>query len=165
MPDGRVRGQLTRGARIRAILNQVQHAPLRLAEEVALVLAVFAAGDFMETYTDFILLLLYVLVPWTAINLVDFYLVRRGDYDVASFFRADGGRYGRWDLGTLGCYGVGIVVQIPFVSNPLYTGWVARLLGGADVSWIVGLVVVGPLYWVMMRRRGEFGLDAVKRGV
>ena len=132
---------------------------------VALVLAVFAAGDFMETYTDFILLLLYVLVPWTAINLVDFYLVRRGDYDVASFFRADGGRYGRWDLGTLGCYGVGIVVQIPFVSNPLYTGWVARLLGGADVSWIVGLVVVGPLYWVMMRRRGEFGLDAVKRGV
>ena len=40
MPDGRVRGQLTRGARIRAILNQVQHAPLRLAEEVALVLAV-----------------------------------------------------------------------------------------------------------------------------
>jgi F-type H+-transporting ATPase subunit alpha len=40
MPDGRVRDQLTRGARIRAILNQPQHAPLRLAEEVALVLAV-----------------------------------------------------------------------------------------------------------------------------
>ncbi len=32
--------QLTRGARIRAILNQPQHAPLRLADEVALVLAV-----------------------------------------------------------------------------------------------------------------------------
>lgn len=42
MPDGRVRDQLTRGARIRAILNQPQHAPLRLAEEVALVLAVQA---------------------------------------------------------------------------------------------------------------------------
>ncbi len=40
MPDARVRNQLTRGARIRAILNQPQHAPLRLAEEVALVLAV-----------------------------------------------------------------------------------------------------------------------------
>ena len=40
MPDTRVRGQLTRGARIRAILDQPQHAPLRLAEEVALVLAV-----------------------------------------------------------------------------------------------------------------------------
>jgi len=42
MPDTRVRGQLTRGARIRAVLNQVQHAPLRLADEVALVLAVQA---------------------------------------------------------------------------------------------------------------------------
>jgi F-type H+-transporting ATPase subunit alpha len=40
MPDTRVRDQLTRGARIRAILNQPQHAPTRLADEVALVLAV-----------------------------------------------------------------------------------------------------------------------------
>jgi F-type H+-transporting ATPase subunit alpha len=40
MPDTRVRDQLTRGARIRAILDRPQHAPLRLADEVALVLAV-----------------------------------------------------------------------------------------------------------------------------
>ena len=40
MPDERVRDQLTRGARIRAILTQPRHAPMRLADEVALVLAV-----------------------------------------------------------------------------------------------------------------------------
>jgi F-type H+-transporting ATPase subunit alpha len=40
MPDVRVRDQLTRGARIRAILTQPRHAPMRLADEVALVLAV-----------------------------------------------------------------------------------------------------------------------------
>jgi F-type H+/Na+-transporting ATPase subunit alpha len=40
MPDTRVRNQLIRGARIRAILNQPQHSPLRLADEVALVMAV-----------------------------------------------------------------------------------------------------------------------------
>ncbi|MDD2875930.1 MAG: F0F1 ATP synthase subunit alpha [Acidiphilium sp.] len=39
LPDARVRDQLIRGARIRAILNQPQHAPLRLADEVALILA------------------------------------------------------------------------------------------------------------------------------
>ena len=39
MPDARVRDRLTRGARIRAILDQPQHAPLRLADEVALILA------------------------------------------------------------------------------------------------------------------------------
>jgi F-type H+-transporting ATPase subunit alpha len=42
MPDSRVRAQLTRGARIREILDQRQHAPLRLADEVALVTAVQA---------------------------------------------------------------------------------------------------------------------------
>ena len=40
VPDAHVREQLTRGVRIRAILDQPQHAPVRLAEEVALVLAV-----------------------------------------------------------------------------------------------------------------------------
>jgi F-type H+-transporting ATPase subunit alpha len=40
MPDPRVRAQLTRGERIRAILDQPRHAPLRLADETALVLAV-----------------------------------------------------------------------------------------------------------------------------
>lgn len=40
VPDARVRRQLTRGERIRAILSQPQFAPLRLVEEVALVLAV-----------------------------------------------------------------------------------------------------------------------------
>jgi len=40
MPDGRVRQQLIRGARIRAILRQPQHNPFRLIDEVALMLAV-----------------------------------------------------------------------------------------------------------------------------
>jgi F-type H+-transporting ATPase subunit alpha len=40
MPDARVKGQLARGAKIRAILAQPRHAPLPLAEEVALVMAV-----------------------------------------------------------------------------------------------------------------------------
>jgi F-type H+-transporting ATPase subunit alpha len=40
MPDGRVREQLTRGARIREALRQSQHMPFRLADEVALMLAV-----------------------------------------------------------------------------------------------------------------------------
>ena len=40
MPDTRVRRQLTRGARIRAILNQPQHTALPLADQVALIIAV-----------------------------------------------------------------------------------------------------------------------------
>ncbi|MDF1856556.1 F0F1 ATP synthase subunit alpha [Pseudooceanicola sp.] len=40
MPDGRVRKQLTRGARIREALRQSQHRPFRLSDEIALMLAV-----------------------------------------------------------------------------------------------------------------------------
>jgi F-type H+-transporting ATPase subunit alpha len=42
MPDARVKAQLDRGARTRAVLAQPQHAPLRLADEVALVIALQA---------------------------------------------------------------------------------------------------------------------------
>lgn len=40
MPEGRVRDQLTRGARIREALRQSQHKPFRLLDEVALMHAV-----------------------------------------------------------------------------------------------------------------------------
>lgn len=42
MPEGRVRDQLKRGERIRAILRQPQHAPFRLIDEIALMRAVQA---------------------------------------------------------------------------------------------------------------------------
>jgi NCS1 family nucleobase:cation symporter-1 len=120
---------------------------------VATGVALAAGPRFMESYTNFLLLLLYVMVPWTAINLVDYYLVRHGDYDVASFLRADGGIYGRYNGPALAAYAFGILIQIPFVSNALYTGAIAARLGGVDLSWIVGLVVVGPAYLLLARRR------------
>ena len=35
-------------------------------------------------------LMLYLLVPWTALNLVDFFFVRRGHYAITDIFRPDG---------------------------------------------------------------------------
>ncbi|HEY2145990.1 MAG TPA: cytosine permease, partial [Steroidobacteraceae bacterium] len=57
--------------------------------------ALLSKETFLANYESFISILLYVLVPWTAINLVDYYLLRHGKYDIASFFRQDGGIYGR----------------------------------------------------------------------
>jgi nucleobase:cation symporter-1, NCS1 family len=100
-------------------------------------------------------LLLYVLVPWTAINLVDYYLLRHGVYDVASFFRQDGGIYGRINAAAVSCYVLGIVVQLPFVASPLYTGSIARAMGGIDLSWIVGLIITAPAYYWLAKRQQE----------
>lgn len=53
MPDGRVRDQLKRGERIRALLHQPQHMPLRLVDEVALLLALHA-GHFDDLPVGFL---------------------------------------------------------------------------------------------------------------
>jgi nucleobase:cation symporter-1, NCS1 family len=111
--------------------------------------ALLGKAAFLHYYEGFILLLLYVLVPWTAINLVDYYLLRRGEYDVAAFFRQDGGIYGRVNAAAVLCYFIGILAQLPFIASSLYTGRVARALGGVDLSWIVGLAVSAPAYFLL----------------
>jgi NCS1 family nucleobase:cation symporter-1 len=114
---------------------------------ISLTIALFGQNNFLAAYTSFILLLLYVLVPWTAINLIDYYVVCHGQYDVASFFRQDGGIYGRFNGIAIFSYLFGIVVQLPFVATDLYTGPVARKLGGADISWVVGLLLTSLVYY------------------
>jgi len=113
--------------------------------------ALLGSSSFLDNYMDFILMLLYVLVPWTAINLVDYYLLRHGQYDVASFLRSDGGIYGRVNWVAVLCYGFGILVQVPFMATPLHRGTFATLLGGADLSWIVGLAFTSSVYYWLAR--------------
>ena len=114
--------------------------------------AILGRAEFLANYEHFILLLLYVLVPWTAINLVDYYLLRHGVYDVPSFFRQDGGIYGRVNGAAVACYGFGILVQLPFIASALYTGPIARAIGGIDLSWIVGLALTSPAYYWLAKR-------------
>ena len=114
---------------------------------ISLLAAVLGKAAFLVNYEHFILLLLYVLVPWTAINLVDYYLLRHGIYDIPSFFRQDGGISGRINVAAVTCYELGILVQLPFIDSALYTGPVARAMGGIDLSWIVGLAITAPAYY------------------
>ena len=47
-----------------------------------------------------------------AINLVDYYLIRHGEYDVEAFFDPSGGPYGRVGGIGIAAYIVGILVEI-----------------------------------------------------
>jgi NCS1 family nucleobase:cation symporter-1 len=92
------------------------------------------------------------MIPWTAINLTDYYLVRRGRYDIEDFFKVDG-QYGRVNWWGVGIYVLTIGVEIPFINSSLYVGPIATDLGGADISWIVGFIVAAVLYYLAARRR------------
>lgn len=123
---------------------------------LALLGAVFGKDDFLLVFKDFVFILLYVLIPWSAINLADYFILRKGHYNVDDMFRRDGGEYGRWNAAGLVSYVIGIVVQIPFMVTGLYTGPLAEPLGFVDIAWIVGFIVPAVVY-VTWRRAQATG--------
>ena len=59
-------------------------------------IALASTENFVEKFGEFLAVLLYLFTPWTAINLVDFYWVRKGHYSVREIFNPRG-MYGRWN--------------------------------------------------------------------
>jgi purine-cytosine permease-like protein len=59
--------------------------------------------------------------------------------------------YGRWNWRGLTAYGLGFAVMIPFFSTGMYTGPIARALGGADLAMLVGLPVAAVTYYLACR--------------
>jgi NCS1 family nucleobase:cation symporter-1 len=112
--------------------------------------ALLGRHSFLKSFEAFILFLLAVFTPWSAINLVDYYCFTRSRYDVPALSDPNG-RYGGWNMTAIAIYIVGILVQVPFLSTAFYTGPLVAPLGGADISWIVGLIVPGALYYAIMR--------------
>jgi purine-cytosine permease-like protein len=96
-------------------------------------------------------IMLYLLVPWTSVNLADYFFVRRGRYAITHLFMPHG-IYGAWGSRGLIAYALGFCATLPFFVLPdMYTGPAARALGGVDVGWLVGLIVSGGAYLLLSR--------------
>ena len=140
-----------------AFTNKREYSPVaRVAYIIGFVLlsvliALLASSHFLATFKNFVLVLLTVFVPWSAVNLVDYYLVSKEKVDIPALY--DGkGRYGDYNWVALGCYIMGVVVQIPFMSQALYVGPIAKALDGADISWIVSLVITSLVYYPLAKK-------------
>lgn len=112
--------------------------------------AELSTGDFLTSFGSFLVILLYVLVPWTSVNLVDYYFVRRGHYAVAQIF-VPRGLYGNWGWRGLAAYAAGIAAMVPFVVTTWWVGPLAALIGGIDVALFVGLAVSAVVYVLLAR--------------
>jgi nucleobase:cation symporter-1, NCS1 family len=119
-------------------------------------------SNFLGVYIDF-LLLTYLWVPaWAAVLLVDFFVFRRGRYAADQLTRGRQGSY--WYRGgvfwrALAAWLMGVAVTIPFIGSATlpwvtqpWQGPLAHLLGGIDISGIVGAVVSALLYYVLGSR-------------
>ena len=118
---------------------------------LSLIGALAATKNFLGNFNNFLLLILYLFVPWTAVNLVDYYIVRRGHYAIAEIFNPHG-IYGRWGWRGILAYVIGFAAMVPFFDvGTLYEGPAARALGGADISFFIGLPIAGLLYYAFTR--------------
>ncbi|HTS97797.1 MAG TPA: cytosine permease [Streptosporangiaceae bacterium] len=120
---------------------------------IATALALTGYKTFLTSFENFINVLLFFFVPWSVINLIDFYIVKKGKYDVRSFFSPKG-IYGGWRLTAIIPYVIALGAQVPFLDQTLYTGPMVKVLGGADISWIVAFVVAGAGYLIATRVAG-----------
>jgi NCS1 family nucleobase:cation symporter-1 len=123
----------------------------------AALLAIAGSGDFLTLFSAMLSYLLLAFVPWSAINLVDFYFLAHR-YDVPALYDANG-RYGSYSWIAIGTYVFGFLVQLPFFSAGGFTGWFYAGLGDVDISWLVGLGLSAPLYWLLRRYLGPSGGD------
>jgi purine-cytosine permease-like protein len=122
-----------------------------LTAVLSLIGALLATSHFLKYFNDFLLLILYLFIPWTAVNLVDYYIVRRGHYAIAEIFNPRG-MYGRWGWHGIGAYLIGFTAMIPFFAvGTAYVGPAARAMNGADISFFVGLPIAAVLYFVFTR--------------
>lgn len=117
---------------------------------VATCIDIFGAEDMVIQWGYFMAIILYFMIPWTAINLVDFYFVRKGNYSMKDIFDPSG-IYGKWNWKTIITYFATIVIQIPFMNAVWYTGFIAKAMGGADIAWIVGGPFAAILYYLLNR--------------
>ena len=127
---------------------------------VVVLTALAASSDFLQVFKSFILTLLMFFLPWSAINLLNYYLICRGCIDIPALYTPRG-RYGKLHWPTIVVYLLGVVVQIPFISQAFYVGPVAAAMGGADISWLVGLVVTALVYFPLGRRAFDYPLEIV----
>ncbi|TAM68489.1 MAG: cytosine permease [Microbacteriaceae bacterium] len=121
-----------------------------LVAAAALIGSLVSTGEFLNNFSSFLVILLYVLVPWTSVNLVDYYFVRRGHYAIREIFRA-GGMYRNWGWRGLTAYAAGIAAMIPFAVTVWYVGPIAQALGGADIAIFAGLIISAAVYLILSR--------------
>ncbi|MFZ9790671.1 MAG: purine-cytosine permease family protein [Candidatus Nanopelagicales bacterium] len=118
--------------------------------------AIVGEARFNTFYGNALVFLAYLFTPWTAINLIDYFFVRKGSYVIKEIFKKDG-IYGSWGWRGNLAYLIGILVMIPFFVTAPYVGPIAQSLGSVDYSIFVGLPVSAIVYLLLAK-----GIDLKK---
>ena len=114
------------------------------------------APSFAKAFDNWMISLLLWMSPWAGVVLADFFIKRKGQIDVAELYASpETSAYGDINWSGIIAFFAGLVAGwsvedglVPALQGPISTG----LLGGADLSWLFGIVVAGGLYLVLSQR-------------
>ena len=112
--------------------------------------------SFAKAFDNWMISLLLWMSPFAGVVLADFYIKRRGQVDVPELYRApQASAYGDINWAGILAFIAGLLagwsVQnglVPALQGPIATG----LLGGADLSWLAGILVAGGVYLALSSR-------------
>jgi len=112
--------------------------------------------SFAKAFDNWMISLLLWMSPFAGVVMADFYIKRRGQVDVPELYRApEVSAYGDINWAGIVAFFAGLIagwsVQnglVPALQGPIATG----LLGGADLSWLAGILVSGGVYLALGSR-------------
>ena len=114
---------------------------------VGAVLSMLFYNGFYNFFESFLLVLDYWISPWVAILIIDFVILKRQKLNFEKKYN--------WN-GVL-AYVIGLAVSIPFMNIYLgsfnYTFIFSKFLGGIDISYFIGFVVAGLVYYLTESRQ------------
>jgi purine-cytosine permease-like protein len=124
--------------------------------QLGVALSIYTSGKGLSVLNIYLVVMLYFLVPWTAVNLTDYFFVRKGRYAIPHFFMPHGSVYGAWGARGLISYVIGFAAMVPFFcifdgQDEVYVGPLARAIGSVDLAWLVGLLVSAIAYFLLAR--------------
>jgi purine-cytosine permease-like protein len=144
------------GLDLEALIPRLKRVHTTLITSLAAIVLLYVgtfALDAVDSITAMTLVLNGVAAPWVVINLLGFVLARRGRYDpedLQVFNRGErGGRYwfaGGWNLRAVGAWAAGSAFGLLAVDTQLYTGPLAGLAGGIDLSLAGSALIAGIVY-------------------
>jgi NCS1 nucleoside transporter family len=120
--------------------------------------------SFAKAFDNWMISLLLWMSPWAGVIMADFFIKRRGRIEVAELYRApEASAYGDVNWAGIVAFVAGLIagwsVQdglVPALQGPISTG----LLGGADLSWLAGILVSGAVYLAMGRQAAPLPVPA-----
>jgi purine-cytosine permease-like protein len=107
------------------------------------------APSFAKAFDNWMISLLLWMSPWAGVVMADFFIKRKGQINVAELYKSpETSAYGDINWGGIIAFLAGLVagwsVQDGLV--PALQGPISGMMGGADLSWLFGIVVSGVVY-------------------